>query len=336
MTNITYLGALPETEVCTRVHALCESPYDLPEYLDIFRPGVRAQWLILRRARGQSVPVAYTVTGHRIMILTRMLRLTAFEFEQMTAALFNRFPSARRLETELAAVNPAELALPSLVYGESADFVTPLPSSAEAYLERLAKSTRQGLRRAVRALSRKFADYDVDVARRGAIKEDQIARIVELNRARMRAKNKLSRLDAAELRRIQRLAKVCGVVTTIRAEGRIIAGAICSELPGHSYLHVIAHDDAYSRFSPGTVCLLLAIEESIRGGAREFHLLWGEAEYKRRLQGAYRPLYTFAVFRTARNRIFGALAGAPRLARHQINKLARLLRRTAGTGSRAG
>lgn len=335
MTSITYLGPLPTAESCACLRASCESPYDLPEYFDIFRPGTRPQWLLLRRADGHVVPIAFIVTGRRIAILTQLLRLAAHEFDRVIAELFGRFPSARRLEVELAAVTPRDLALPSLVFGVSADFVAPLPRRADAYLEQLGKSTRQDLRRKTRALKREFPDYSVGVFRRGAIEEEHVASIVELNRARMRAKNKVSGVDATYMGRLHRLALVCGVVMTLRADGRIIAGAICSELPGHSYLHVIAHDDAYGRFSPGAVCLLLAIEESIRTGAGEFHFLWGEAEYKRRLHGAHRPLYSFAVFPTAGDRLVGALAAAPRLARRHADRLARTLLHTLGTTRRA-
>lgn len=336
MTSIVYLGPLLEAESYRRVRALCESPYHLPDYFDIFFPGgARPHWLLLYRDSGHAVPIAFAVAERRIAILTQVLRLAAHEFDYMIADLFERFPSVRRLDVELAAVSPRDLALPSIIYRESADFVAALPDRAAAYQEQLGRSTRQTLRRRMRALAREFADCNFEVFRCGAIQRDHVASIIQLNHARMRSKKRVSGIDETYMQRLYQLAKMCGIVTTLSVGGRVIAGTICSELPGHTYMHVIAHDDAYARFSPGTACLLHAIEESIRAGTSEFHFLWGTADYKRRLLGVDRPLYSFGVFPGNRARFIGAIVSSPRLARHHAGRLARLLRRTAGTIMRA-
>ena len=53
-------------------------------------------------------------------------------------------------------------------------------------------------------------------------------------------------------------------------------------------MHVIAHDPGFDQARLGLLCCYLSICESIRRGMREYHLLSGRYDYKRRLRGQQR------------------------------------------------
>lgn len=322
MMSFTYLDSPLVGPDRTRVEQCSISPYLLPRYLELFRPDARPTWMLVHRPDAGDVPIAFTVSGRRLRIWSQTLPLSARELDLVCSELFGRFPRVRRVDVELVAAAPHDVERFTVELQQSEDFVADLPARVDEYLARLGTRTRKHAPYYVRRLRRELPDLRIDITRNAAIAPDDVARIVHLNRARMLAQGKVSGIDDTYLMRLQRLASTCGMVTTVRAGGDVIAGTICSEIAGRHYLHVIAHHDDYARFNPGHAVLLLTIEESIRAGSREFHFLWGEAEYKRRFLGTPRSLYSFAIFRSRADGVLGALTSRSLLA----SRIERMLR----------
>jgi CelD/BcsL family acetyltransferase involved in cellulose biosynthesis len=143
-------------------------------------------------------------------------------------------------------------------------------------------------------------DYPVvrhEVCEKESISEDQVRRIVALNHARMQGRHRASYIDEAEVSRILSMVRRYGLVTQVRIDEHVRAGAIHLRIGNHYFLQVIAHDCAFNDYGLGTLCCYLAICECIARGGDEYHFLWGRYPYKYRLLGRQRKLQHIALYR---------------------------------------
>jgi CelD/BcsL family acetyltransferase involved in cellulose biosynthesis len=97
-------------------------------------------------------------------------------------------------------------------------------------------------------------------------------------------------------------------IVTLKIDGRPIAFHYYLVLEGRMYVHRIAFDPAFGRFSPGTINTLDAIEIAAGEGATRVEFLGGAERYKLELADHFEPLYQgFGLARTLKGR--AALAG---------------------------
>jgi CelD/BcsL family acetyltransferase involved in cellulose biosynthesis len=116
-------------------------------------------------------------------------------------------------------------------------------------------------------------------------------------------------------------------IVTLKIDERPIAFHYYLRLEGRIYVHRIAFDPAYSRFSPGVINTLDAIEAAAAEGATRVEFLGGAERYKVDLADRLEPLYLgFGLAGSLR----GRSAVARRLAEIRMRKLlkrSRFLRR---------
>jgi hypothetical protein len=187
---------------------------------------------------------------------------------------------------------------PSLAYECLEDIVLDLPASEDAYFAQLGGATRSYIKRYLNKLRKTFPAIRQEIITGSDISEADIRSLVLLNKSRMEAKGKTAGIDDEELRRIIALAKVCGLLSVLRYEGRIIAGTINFQAGNNFFLEVIAHDPVWNDYRVGTLCCYLTICECIRRGGREYHFLWGPHDYKFRLLGVERRLCHLTIYRS--------------------------------------
>jgi hypothetical protein len=114
----------------------------------------------------------------------------------------------------------------------------------------------------------------------------------------MRGKDKDSSIDDAEIERIVRLARQCGMIGIMSLDGRICAGVINFRAGENYFLETLAHDPLYNEYRLGTLCCYLTICECIARGGNEYHFLWGHYDYKSRLLGVARDLDHVTIYRS--------------------------------------
>jgi CelD/BcsL family acetyltransferase involved in cellulose biosynthesis len=66
----------------------------------------------------------------------------------------------------------------------------------------------------------------------------------------------------------------------LRVEGELKAALYCFQSGGRGYYYGGGFDPGLARFSPGTLLTGFAIEDAVRGGAREFDFMRGDEPYK--------------------------------------------------------
>jgi len=96
-------------------------------------------------------------------------------------------------------------------------------------------------------------------------------------------------------------------IVTLRLDGRAIAFHYFFALAGRMYVHRLAFDPAFARYSPGLVNTLDAIEVAARDGARRVEFLGGDERYKLEIADRLEPLcHGFGVTSGARGRAYAA------------------------------
>jgi CelD/BcsL family acetyltransferase involved in cellulose biosynthesis len=128
-------------------------------------------------------------------------------------------------------------------------------------------------------------------------------------------------------------------ITTLRLDGRAIAFHYWFALEGCMYVHRLAFDPAFSRWSPGLVNTLDAIESAAEEGLTRVEFLGGGERYKLELADGLSPLYhgfglasgvrgrAYAMANLATIRTRLRLKQSPRLHRLYFEDLAPLRRR---------
>lgn len=134
--------------------------------------------------------------------------------------------------------------------------------------------------------------------------------MVELNRARMIGKSRVSYIDHEETERIIKLVRSRGLVCLMTIDGRICAGVINYRVGENYFLKVIARDPAYNDYRLGMLCCYLGIRECIEKGGKEYHFLWGRYEYKYRLLGIQRDLDHLPIYRSRTQFVLNARRAA--------------------------
>jgi CelD/BcsL family acetyltransferase involved in cellulose biosynthesis len=276
------------------------SAFSLPAYFELFHEPANLNAMAIYDGgdRPRQV-IAYCIAGSEASVLNELAAIPPEYLAYFCGALFRNSPEIdtirfRRLPGDLP--SPAH---PWRLWQRSHDIVVPLPESFANYRSQLGKKTQKHLRYYVNRLEREQHQVSFEVAEAARIAPASVARIVELNRLRMRGKRITSGFDAALEHKVTALCHHCGLVATLQIGERIVAGAICYQVGDQAFLEAIAHDPEFNRYNAGQICLYLTIERLIADGKRSFHLLWGENEYKYRFLGVKHDLYEFSVYRSA-------------------------------------
>jgi len=199
-------------------------------------------------------------------------------------------PAGSRL---VGALNGSRL---TLIERSEAPVLDLSPGWDEIYRTRLTSKRRNHHRRRRRQLA-KLGRLDVDVARTPAELDEALEDAFELHRLRWNGRPDGSGFASPIGRRFhhataQALAPA-GVprIVTLKIDGRAVAFHYYFALEGRMYVHRIAFDPAYARFSPGLVNTLDAIENAASEGLTKVEFLGGAERYKIELADHFEPLY---------------------------------------------
>jgi CelD/BcsL family acetyltransferase involved in cellulose biosynthesis len=240
----------------------------------------------------------FRLDNNKVQVLNESIQIDADEINRFTHYIFSTIPSVTVISFHAIRMTAQPLAFPCQQFSVLEDIVVTLPSTSQEYLARLGKATRKNIKHHISRLKRRFPSLGHDVYLKEDVSEQHVRDIIEMNKARMVRKNKVSSFDANETERIIKLAKSCGLVSVITIDGRVCAGAICCRIGENYFSQVNAHDPEYDSYRLGTLCCYWTICKCIDYGGKEFHLLWGQYEYKYMLLGVQRDLADLAIYRS--------------------------------------
>jgi hypothetical protein len=236
--------------------------------------------------------------GTRVSVINEGMTLDDEDTKRFASHIFAAYKSVNVISFNAVQGDIANLPFPWQRFACTEDIVAALPDSREAYLASLGKSTRSYIHRYENKLRRSFPSFSLKVYEQKEINAQDIHAIVQMNRARMTAKAKVSSNDDEEMARIIAMVRACGLVCVATIDGRICAGVIHYRLGSNFFMPVIAHDAQYNDYRLGTICCYLAICECLARGCKEYHFMWGRYDYKYRLGGVQRDLQHLALYRS--------------------------------------
>ncbi len=257
-----------------------------------------AHTFVLSRGQEQLAVLLFRLAHGRVTVFNEVIRLPEREIAAFCDYVFAHYAQAQVIVFRAVGVEPARRRWPCQQYDYLEDTVIDLPSSVEAYTASLGKNARRNVRRYQQAAQQDWPSLAFQVWDQDQVDADQVRAIIELNRARMASKNKLSDIDQHETENILQLVRHSGLVGVITIDGRVCAGAISCRTGNNYFLMVLAHEPAFDRYSLGFLCCYLTICACIARGGREFHFLWGRYDYKLTFLGQVRRLDHLLVYRS--------------------------------------
>ena len=251
------------------------------------------------RKGGKAIQVLlFRIEDGRIEVLNEVIAINAEQIRQFTTIIFSRFQTAKLILFQSVQTDLQRLPFPFQKINCLEDIVVTLPATAERYLADLGKNTRRNIKRYTNRLQLDFPGLAFETHVQSEASERMIRDIVDLNKARMKGKNKVSAIDEQEVDKLIKLVRACGLVCAATMNGKICAGAIGFRVGENYFLNVLAHDPRYDDYWLGILCCYHTIGECIARHGKEFHFLWGRYDYKTTLLGIRRDLDFLLVYRS--------------------------------------
>ncbi len=330
------LGHVPRS-LTDALPGLYSSVFCLIEYVELFDRPANLNACVL-----DDPPhvVLFTVRGRDAVILNRVFDIGASAARRVCESIFRALPKVRRVRVRHFKLDPADIGLASRTMSTGDDLVVSLPSSLEEYKrEAVGRKTFKQLRNYTNRLSRELPGFTFEVRETTAIDDELVSQVVGFNRVRMIVKGTTSEIDEAYEQRLQKMLSGYGFAGILQADGRVVAGELCTKVGASYYVHVGAFDQTYAELHVGLLCAFLTVCAALERGGLEYHLLWGNSLHKRQLGCRPLPLYAASLYR---NRIARSLAvsESSHLAAHRVSLFARRtcqrLRHAAGEVRRRG
>jgi hypothetical protein len=292
-----YRGAIPAF-VEPEMERLYGTPYSALFYFRVYGGAENADTYVSRRHGKVTAVFLFRIEGRLVRVLNEGMLASAEEVECFVDFALAAFPDAEGVVFNAVPENFRHARRPHQRAMCTDDIAVSLDGTVQAYLARLGPATRKNLRRHKNKLERDHPSFRFEAHPGDSVDERVVRDIIDLNRLRMAVKGKVSSLDEDETRRILRLVRERGLITTATVDGNVAAGAIVLRI-GDTFCSLVnAHDARYDTYRLGTICCYLTIAEAIERGGRRFDLMWGHYDYKTALLGEHRYLYRVVVYRS--------------------------------------
>ncbi|NDP19842.1 MAG: GNAT family N-acetyltransferase [Paludibacter sp.] len=207
--------------------------------------------------------------------------------------LFTNFPQINKIELSSSYMDYS--LEKSILTIRSDDFIITLPSTMDGYYLQLGSSTRSNVRKHKNKFLRDYPQSIFIIKIGTEIEESIVDKIIRLNFDRIKSKREVPHANHNDTINHFKYSQHYGCVAYIEVDGEIIAGCIAYILNGSMYSYFLSHDNNYSNYNAGQLCLLYLIEIAIEKGFSDFHLLWGKCDYKTRFLAKPRPMYSYTI-----------------------------------------
>ena len=281
------------------MHSLYQSIFCSEPHLRVhgsLRPDTQA-W-VTRSKRGITGVILFQVKDRVARVINEMHAIDAGQLNKFADALFREYPQVNAIGLHAIRIEGDDMNWPLLQADYSEDYVLSLPDSADAWKASLSSQTREKLRYHYRRSCRKQPDLRFRQINGCDMSDAQFDQVLQLSQARMSRKGRAFNMSEQEAQCLRAMIRECGQLSVIEIQGEMCAGLLCTQLEKSVFMHVIAHDPRHDDLRLGFLCCALTIEAAIASRAERFHFLWGFYDYKIRLGGQRRGLYSALIFRS--------------------------------------
>jgi hypothetical protein len=295
-----YEGNIP-SDIEEDLVRLYQSAFSVKEYFQTFKNVINYNAFVIQDNNAHlKCIIIYVKSGSELTVLNELFDIRSSHLGYFIENTFENNPYIRKINVNRIKFTPDSIGYPYLIADHSEDIVLQLPRRIEEYHYSLGKKTRKHIAYYINRLEKEFEDFSFKVTLPEKIDSGLVGRIVEMNRLRMKSKNRVSGIDKKYEENITEFTKIYGLIGAVILNNQVVAGAICYEVGDHAYLETISHDPVYNKYNIGQVCLYMTIKSLIERGRDALHMLWGESEYKFRFLGVKHDLYSVSIFRSVR------------------------------------
>ena len=266
------------------------------KYLEIFYSAIDIHYMLIHENNSLIDVMVFDNKGNTALCLNSLAQLDINILGVFTQNLFKNYPSITKIEFSSTYSN--NQLDKSILTVRSDDYVIKLPPSIDNYFQQLGSSTRSNVKKHKNKFLREYPQANFVTKIGDEIDESTIDKIIRLNFERIISKKEVPHADHTQTNKHYRYAQHYGCVTYIEIDGLIVAGCIAYMSNESMYSNFLSHDNNYSKYNAGQLCMLYLIQVSIERGFSTFHLLSGECEYKTRFLAKPYPLYSNIVYKT--------------------------------------
>ncbi len=265
-------------------------------YINVYFPDENHNYALVKANEEISDIFIFGKNGDICNCYNSLVEIDSKVVDAFTKALFDKFPTINKLKLS-ASYRKYDLEK-SFVLSTANDYVVDLPKTLDDYYQKLGSTTRRHLKNYRSRLMKDFPTAKFVVKTKENIDEALIDKIVQLSYSRMKSKGIIPGKTQKDVVDFYNFSQYYGLVNYIEVEGEIIAGSISYIINNRFFLFMIAHDNSFSKYNPGQICIVNAIQTAIGLNLHTFHFLWGDNDYKLRFMALPRPLITYVFYRS--------------------------------------
>jgi Acetyltransferase (GNAT) domain len=287
-----------------KLHHLYKTPFSDIEFISIFNGHIKKdncfKLFIYKESSLKNIILFDCKKKEKtINILNNCIQLSAESIERIYRILLKEFGNIDKIYFDkiLLSTNTEKKFTNGICEKISNDMIIDLPGSINAYICSLSSRTRKNLRNHQNRVQKDLPAFAISFYQKQEISFESFHKIIVLNRKRMRSMGKKSGIDDDYCKKLYKYASLYGLLSLCTNNGEIIGGAISSIIEDQAYMHVIAHENSYNKYSIGMITTIETIRCLIEKKIKQFHFLWGESEDKYRYQCKKYSLYNIRMFR---------------------------------------
>jgi len=264
-------------------------------YIEIYYPAQEINHMLIFEDKSLTDLIIFGNEGNTCICFNSLVTMPQEVIEIFAENVFDKYPTIQKIR--LAGSYKGYNLKRSFLFSKSNDYILCLPTNTDAYYSQLGSTTRRHIKNYNARFMRDFPDAQYITAFKTDIKESVIDKIVQLSFNRMKSKGIIPGKSQQDTNDFYRYSQYYGCVAYIEINGQIVAGSISYILNNRIYLYMIAHDNNFAKYNVGQLCIVNLIKTSIDLKLSTFHFLWGDNEYKARLQAKPHALFTYVIYR---------------------------------------
>jgi hypothetical protein len=264
-------------------------------YIEIYYASYDNNYMLVYNNGILSELLIFGIKGNTCICFNSLVSLDQNILSEFIKKIFEEYPAIKKIKIDASCKN-YDLNK-SVLFFKSDDQILNLPSTLDDYYLELGTKTRKHIKARNVKLINEFKNVSFVVKYGGEIEKNVIDKIIQFNRDRMKHKGKVSGIGEIYKTNIYNYSQHYGCVAYLELDGSMVAGCIATIVNKKIYLHVIAHDENFSRYNVGEVCVFNLIHISIDKGLSTFHFLWGQSELKRRFLAKSHILFSYFIYR---------------------------------------
>lgn len=264
-------------------------------YIEIYYPKHEVNYMLVSDNGTIIELLIFGNLGGTSQLFNALVEIDQRIIVECTQKLFELYPAIKKIKIDASYKDYAFDK--SILFYKSCDYILNLPSTFEDYNQELGSKTRKHLRQRVERLKREFSSVNFITVSSVDIEESVIDKIIQFNCNRMKTKGKTPLINNIYKNYMYQYSQHYGCVAYLELDGAIVAGCISTILNNQIFLHVVAHDDNFSNYNVGEVCMFNLLKTCNDKQISIIHFLWGESELKRRLLAKPHIIFSYYVYR---------------------------------------